>query len=135
MTSRKPGPPHPADQDALEAWDLVPARTALHCPATIRRWAELLAEHPTAHRLYHSPAWFAHLAAQAEPDERAIVAIARVGGAICGLAPLVVGRDRLRFRAAGRTFGSSHLIKVSVQGGRALIPDSPALTSLLRHFV
>src|SRR5262245_53932756 len=113
--SRPPlGPPLQADEHDSVTWDLVPARIALRSPTTVRRWTDLLDQHPTAHRLYQSPDWFDHVASQCGSDERAVLAIACARDGIRGLAPLFVGHDRLRFQAAGRSLGSSHLTKLSV---------------------
>ncbi|HJZ60049.1 MAG TPA: GNAT family N-acetyltransferase [Gemmataceae bacterium] len=99
----------------------------MRCPSALGQWHELLREHPTGRCMYQTPEWFAHVEQNCAVGERGVLAVARAGGAVCGIAPLRIGRDSLQFRAAGRTLYRSSLVKVSVLGGQPLLAESRSL--------
>ncbi len=117
----------PESRPAGVTWDLLSWDTAAGSPDTLARWEELLREFGTDQQMYQSPDWASFIAERAAPGERMVIAVARAGGAILGLAPLHVRRDSLRFAVAGRTLYRSQVLQVSVQGGRPLLPASAAL--------
>jgi hypothetical protein len=74
--------------------------------------------------MYQTPEWFAHLDQHAADDDRLILGIAQADGAVTGLVPIHEGRDKLRFRVAGRTLCNAAVRKVSILGTHPLLPES-----------
>lgn len=105
-------------------WELLPSGATAGPPDVLPRWGELLREYGTDQAMYQSPEWSALLAEHLGPGEQTALAVARVEGAIVGLAPLHVRRDSLRFATAGRTLYRCGVVHVSVLGGSPLMPAS-----------
>jgi hypothetical protein len=126
-------PAHRIGRREEVTWELLPARAALDCPDTLRRWRELLGEYATGQYTYQTPEWFAHVDEHGAAGDRAVLALARADGVVRGLAPLSVSRDWLCFRVAGRTLFRSPLMKLSILGGHPLLPESHSLYDGLFH--
>ncbi len=118
----------PAGYHPAVTWDQMAPGAAAGSPDVLRRWGELFGEYGTEHGgMYQSPEWSALLAENSRAGERAVLAVARAGGAIVGLAPLHLHATALEFNAAGRTLYRSPMVQVSVLGASPLMPANVRL--------
>src|SRR4051794_18853383 len=102
----------PAGHHPAVTWGQLSSDAAADSPDVLRRWEELLREYGTEQGMYQSPEWSALLAEHSRPDERTILAVARAGDAIVGLAPLRLHSTALEFTVAGRTLYRSPMVQV-----------------------
>jgi hypothetical protein len=104
-------------------WDFLSDPNLWRSPDIRQKWAELLAEDEDINNPYRSVEWFEHWHATSPLGEVRLAVARDASGRPVGLAPLRIGRQRLPFQAAGRTFWEFTCPGISLPGSGPLLPS------------